>query len=312
MLALLQAQALRAKQLLPPDVHTWMADGGVSLSEGESAWSGFRLRPHVLRDVATVDTSLTLLGTSAATPILVGPTAFHAKAHPAGESETYRGACAAGALMVWAMRADQPVSGPCWWQAYVLRDRSVTRDAALLARDSGATAIVLTGDTPYLGSARRPALGELDQDPSVTLDAIGWLSALTGLPVLVKGLLRADDALACLSAGAAGIVVSNHGGRQLDRAVTTASALPEVVDAVGGRVPVLVDGGLRSGVDVLCALSLGASAVLLGKPVLWALASEGAAGVEACLRALNDDLAFAMGLVGCASLADIDRSLLAS
>jgi 4-hydroxymandelate oxidase len=129
--------------------------------------------------------------------------------------------------------------------------------------------------------------------------------------VLVKGVLRGDDALACLDAGAAGVVVSNHGGRQLDRAVASASALPEVVDAVAGRAPVLVDGGVRSGLDVLVALALGADAVLLGRPVLWALAANGEDGVRDCLRAVTDDLAAAMALAGAPTLADVTRDLLA-
>jgi 4-hydroxymandelate oxidase len=130
--------------------------------------------------------------------------------------------------------------------------------------------------------------------------------------VLVKGVLRGDDALACLDAGAAGVVVSNHGGRQLDRAVAAAHALPEVAAAVAGRTPVLVDGGLRSGLDVLCALALGADAVLLGRPVLWALAADGAPGVQACLEALTADLSHAMGLAGAAALQDVGRDLVAA
>jgi 4-hydroxymandelate oxidase len=211
--------------------------------------------------------------------------------------------------MVWSMRATVPFEGRGWWQVYVLRDRARTLELVLRARDAGAGALVLTGDTPYLGTARRGPLGALDQAADASLDDIGWLAAETGLPVLVKGVLRADDASACVRAGAAGVVVSNHGGRQLGRTVSTAEALSAVVAAVD--VPVLVDGGIRSGLDVLCALASGAAAVLVGKPVLWALASDGAAGVEACLRALTDDLAFVMGLAGCTSLADLDRSLLA-
>ena len=137
------------------------------------------------------------------------------------------------------------------------------------------------------------------------------LVAASGLPVLVKGVLRGDDAVRCLDAGAAGVVVSNHGGRQLDRAVATALALPEVADAVAGRAPVLVDGGLRSGLDVLCALALGADAVLLGRPVLWALAADGAAGVQACLEAVADELAHVMGLAGARTLAEVSRDLIA-
>lgn len=302
---LLADQENRARGLLDPEVRSWIDDGAV---EGE--WSAFRFRPHVLRDVSAVSTTTTLFGTRLSAPLLVGPTAFHDRAHHEAERATHAGALAAGSLMVWSMRASVPFEGTGWWQAYVLQDRSLTLDACLRARDAGATAIVLTGDTPYLGTARRSPLGEADQAPA-TLADIDWLTTRTGLPVLVKGVLRGDDAEACVDAGAAGIVVSNHGGRQLSRALPTPQALPEVVAAVAGRVPVLVDGGLRCGLDVLAALALGAQAVLLGKPVLWALAADGADGVEACLTALADDLRFQMGLAGLTAIEDVERSLLA-
>lgn len=313
----LAAQAQRAREVLPAETWSYLAGGAgdeVTLGEAEAAWRQVRLRPRVLRDVSAVSTACTLRGTSLDTPVLVGPTASHDLLHRDGEAATARGAAAAGSLLVLSSRAGLPVAqvqppGPWWWQAYVLRDRDATLTAALEARDAGAAAVVVTGDTPYLGSVRRSSLGELDQDPSATLDAVGWLAAATGLPVLVKGVLRGDDALDCLAAGAAGVVVSNHGGRQLDRAVATAAALPDVVDAVAGRAPVLVDGGLRSGLDVLCALALGATAVLLGKPVLWGLAADGAEGVEACLRAVTDDLRFSLGLAGLRSLDEVSRSL---
>jgi 4-hydroxymandelate oxidase len=302
----LAAHEARARELLDPEVLSWVVDGA---AEGE--WDRCRLRPHVLRDVSAVSTATSLLGTPLSAPFLVGPTAFHDKLHAEAESATAAGAAAAGALMVWSMRASRPFTGTGWWQVYVLRDRARTLEHVLRARDAGAGALVLTGDTPYLGTARRGPLGALDQSPDASLDDIGWLASETGLPVLVKGVLRRDDALECLRAGAAGLVVSNHGGRQLARTVSTAEALPEVVDAAEGRVPVLVDGGIRSGLDALCALAMGATAVLLGKPVMWALAADGAAGVESCLTGLADDLAFVMGLAGVRSLAEVDRSLLA-
>jgi 4-hydroxymandelate oxidase len=301
---LLAAQQARARELLPAEVLDWVNDAAV---EGE--WDRCRLLPHVLRDVSSVDTSCTLLGTTLSSPLLVAPTAYHDRLHPQAEAATAAGAAAAGSLMVWSMRSTAPFEGAGWWQVYVLRDRARTLDVVLRARDAGARALVLTGDTPYLGTARRGPLGDLDQAPDATFDDIGWLGAETGLPVLVKGVLRPDDARDCVRAGAAGIVVSNHGGRQLARTASTAAALPAVADAVD--VPVLVDGGIRSGLDALCALASGAAAVLVGKPVLWALAADGAAGVEACLRALADDLAFVMGLAGCASLDEVDGSLLA-
>ncbi|CAA9304437.1 MAG: L-lactate dehydrogenase [uncultured Frankineae bacterium] len=324
---LLATHAAEAARRLTPDVHRYFAGGAgdqVSLDEAERAWSQLRLRPRVLRDVATVETGLELLGTALATPVLCGPAAAHGLAHPEGEVATARGVAEAGSLMVLSTRSSVAIDevrapGPWWWQAYVVLDHGLTRERAARAADAGARAVVLTGDVPYLGArhgaTRLDLTGRPDprdrQDPSIGLEAIDLLArASGGLPVLVKGVLRGDDALACLDAGAAGVVVSNHGGRQLDRAAATAEVLAEVVDAVDGRAPVLVDGGLRSGLDVLCALALGADAVLLARPVLWALAVGGADGVRDCLGAVTEELRHCMGLAGCSRLADIGPDLL--
>jgi 4-hydroxymandelate oxidase len=330
---LLADQEARAAEVLPEAVRGYYAAGAGeqrSRDEAPRAWQDRRLRPRVLRDVSHVDTALELLGTRLATPVLAGPTALHGLAHAAGEAETARGVAAAGSLLVVSTRASRRLeevpAGPWWFQAYVMRDRGLTRALVERAATAGATAVVLTGDTPYLGTRPGPGraalapdppvnlpgaeLSALEQDPSTGLEAVGELAEV-GLPVLVKGVLRGDDALRCLDAGAAGVVVSNHGGRQLDRAVATASALPEVAAAVAGRAPVLVDGGIRDGADVLTALALGADAVLLGRPVLWALAADGAAGVQACLDALTADLAHAMGLAGARTLAEVTPDLVA-
>ena len=170
----------------------------------------------------------------------------------------------------------------------------------------------------YLGNAAayvKPGADiavDTNMDPSITFEIIQWLRDISGLPVLVKGVLRADDAIACVDAGAAGVIVSNHGGRQLDRVVSTAAALAEVAVAVGARSEVLVDGGIRTGIDVLVALALGARAVLVGRPVCWALAAEGADGVQLLLEMLRDEFIEAMTLAGAASVAAIDRSLVVS
>jgi 4-hydroxymandelate oxidase len=341
-LPLLTDHARAAAAVLPAAVHDYYAGGSgdeVSLQEAERAWSTPRLRPRVLRDVGDVDTSVSLLGTPLRTPVLVAPTALHGLAHPDAERGTARGAADAGSLLVLSTRSstllEEVPAGPWWFQAYVLRDRGLTRALVARAAAAGASAVVLTGDTPYLGVKKRVGRGELglteeqllvnlaqhtaggrggpaalEQDPTADLRLVEELAALSGLPVLVKGVLRGDDAAACLDAGAAGVVVSNHGGRQLDRAVASAVALPEVVAAVDGRGPVLVDGGLRSGLDVLVALALGADAVLLGRPVLWALAAGGADGVRDCLQAVTDDLARAMALAGARALAAVTHDLL--
>ncbi len=336
-LAQLRAHEQAARARLPPGVVDYYAGGSageVSLGEAQQAWAAHRLRPRVLHPAPRPDTALTLLGAPLAAPVLVAPTALHRLAHPSAEAGTAEGTRAAGSLMVVSTRCSLPLEqvaaaagGPWWFQVYVLADRALTADLVRRARDAGAGALVLTGDTPVVAprarGATRLGLGYLanlppgtsaaaaEQDPEAGLEAIDWLAGLTGLPVLVKGVLRADDALACLDAGASGLVVSNHGGRQLDRAVATATALPEVAAAVAGRAPVLVDGGIRSGLDVLTALALGADAVLLGRPVLWALAAGGAEQVGVALSAVGADLATQMRLAGAATLADIGADLVA-
>jgi 4-hydroxymandelate oxidase len=334
----------RAAATLLPAAYEYIVGGAgeeISLNEATAAWRSLRLRPHALRDVSNVDTSTTLLGARVAMPVLVAPTGFQVVCHPEGEVQTARGVAAAGGLMIVATRSScrleavaAALGGPWWFQVYFMRDCGLTRELVLRAAAAGATALVLTGDTPYVGAKRRgagapitdeqyltnlaghlPAGADVDevtaQDPSVTLDAIGWLAELSGLPVLVKGVLRGDDAVACLDAGAAGVVVSNHGGRQLDRSVPPAVALPEVVSAIGGRGEVLVDGGVRSGEDVMVALALGARAVLVGRPVLWALAAEGATGVENVLSGYREHLAHVMALAGATSVREVGRDLIA-
>jgi len=319
-LPLLADQERTARGRLPAEVHRYYAGGAdaeQTLAEAETAWERVRLVPRVLRDVGSVDTTLELLGTPLSTPVLAAPTAAHGLAHAGAETATAQGVGRAGSLLVLSCRSTAPpravgeTGTPFWHQAYVYTERDLTWRQADDAVAAGARAVVLTGDVPWLGRRAGATRRQLvpasvgEQDPTAGLEMIGQLTGRTGLPVLVKGVLHPDDADACLSAGAAGIVVSNHGGRQLDRAVASADALPAVVAAVGGRAPVLVDGGLRSGLDVLCALSLGASAVLLGRPVLWALAAGGADGVTACLAAVREDLVHQMGLCGAARLADL-------
>ncbi len=341
MLALLADQQRTARDLLPSAVHDYYATGSgdeITLDEAARAWSRYRFHPHVLRDVSTVDTSTSLFGTSLRTPVLAAPTAYHGLAHPDGECATATGIGAAGSLLVLSSRCSRRIedvgaaaTGPWWFQVYMLGDPELSRQMTRRAVAAGAAAMVLTADTPYTGVKKRTAMPPVDdkmylvnmaahlapdavvdtataQHPGATFDTVRELTEL-GVPVLVKGVLRADDAEACLAAGAAGIVVSNHGGRQLDRAVDTASALAEVSARLAGRCPVLVDGGIRSGRDVLTALALGADAVLLGRPVLWALAADGAAGVTSALEAIRTDLMEALALSGLTRLAEISADL---
>jgi 4-hydroxymandelate oxidase len=333
-----------AQERLDPAVWDYYQAGSgeeVSAEEAEAAWRCYRLRPRVLNDVSTVDLTVDLLGAILPSPFVVAPMAFHGLAHRDAECATVAGAALAGCLSVVSTRASRTLeeisaaaAGPWWFQAYLMRDRGLTEALVKRAVASGACAVVLTVDTPYVG--RKAKVGAVrfavpddqylvnlaqhllpgavgreaaEQDPSMTPDVIGRLAEVSGLPVIVKGVLRGDEALRCLEAGAAGVIVSNHGGRQLDRALSTATALPDVLDAVGGRAPVLVDGGIRSGVDALLALALGADAVLLGRPVLWALSAGGADAVAAVLAALTDDLRHVMAVSGAARVRDLDPSM---
>jgi 4-hydroxymandelate oxidase len=291
-----------------------------------AAWDRIRIRPHVLRDVTTVEMSRALLGSALPYPIAVAPTSRHDACDPEGEVATARGAAAAGTLMVVAtgserLLADIVAAAPDaarWFQVYVARDRGWTAQRVEEAVALGCRALVLTVDVPVVSRRRATGGGmveagrvQIELDPSIDLDTIGWLRELSGLPVIVKGVLRADDAERCVAAGAAGVVVSNHGGRQLDGAVASAEALAAVVAAVGATAEVYVDGGIRKGTDVLKALALGARAVFVGRPALWGLAAAGADGVEAVLRGLAGELELAMRLSGCRRLSEIEPDLLA-
>ncbi|GAB3689656.1 alpha-hydroxy acid oxidase [Angustibacter aerolatus] len=332
----------RARRVLDAEVFDSIDSGTWSeetRAASEQVWSGFRLRPRVLTDVRHVDTSTELLGDRLASPVVVAPTAYHRFVHEAGEVATAAAARAAGALMVVSMRVSVELedvaaaAGPWWFQVYATQEPAVHRGMALRAAAAGASALVLTGDTPVVGIKPRVAgrpvrrqaelfgvntfrhvpdgvdpFGACEQSAGATTDLVAELAELTGLPVLVKGLLRGDEARRCVEAGAAGVLVSNHGGRQLDRSIAAAHALPEVRAAVP-EVPVLVDGGVRSGLDVLTALALGADAVMLGRPVLWALASDGEHGVDDLLGFLRDDLEHAMALAGATTLAGLTPDL---
>lgn len=345
--ALQREQLTRARARLRQDVFDYLDAGAgaeVTRAESRAAWHRYRLRPRVLTDVGTVDLTTTVLGRRLASPVLVAPSAYHGLCHQDGEVATVTGTRAAGSLLTLSTRASSSfedvgshAGGPWWFQVYVTQEPSVWRNAVRRAAAAGATAMVLTGDTPVVGRKPRLAatrvaavddhllanlgrhvpsgvdpLVAVEQSPRATTAVIGELRELTDLPVLVKGVLRGDEALRCLDAGAAGVVVSNHGGRQLDRSVSSARALPEVVATVAGRAPVLVDGGVTDGIDVLTALALGATAVMVGRPVLWALAADGAVGVERLLRAYADDLRHAMQLAGAACLADLTADLVCS
>jgi 4-hydroxymandelate oxidase len=327
------------------------ADAERTVADNLAAWARLRLRPRVLRDVTEVATATSLLGGRVAAPLAVAPMAYHRMVHPDGEAASAAGAAAAGALYVCSTQATMSVEEVAaaapdaarWFQVYVVRDRGWTAELVARAAAAGYRALVLTVDVPLLGhrprdlrndfrlpTGLRPAnappvaaarqrelaadvLAQAGQfDPALTPATIGWLAERSGLPVVVKGVLRGDDAVACVDAGAAGVVVSNHGGRQLDTVVASADALAEVVAAVGDRAEVYVDGGVRRGTDVVKALALGARAVLVGRPVLWGLAVGGAAGVERVLSGLAAGLRLAMGLCGAVAPGQLTPDLVAA
>ncbi len=340
-----------ARERLPAAAFDYIAGGAddeLTLADNVAAWSRLRLRPRVLRDVSVIDTSTTVLGTPVPLPVLVAPVGHQRLAHPDGENETARGAAQTGTVLIASTLATTRLediaaasTGPRWMQIYVQRDRHSTAALVKRAVAAGYTALVFTVDLPIAGARRRdernsftlpPGLSianfessmphvpgssglaahvSRDLDPNLTFADIGWLASISGLPVVVKGVLRGDDARACVDAGAAGIVVSNHGGRQLDTAIATADALPEIVATVGADAEVYVDGGIRAGTDVLKALAMGARAVLVGRPVIWGLATGGAAGVAAVLAAYGDEFARAMALCGAAGVTDLTPDLIA-
>jgi len=323
------------------------AEDEVSLARNRSAWSEIQLLPRMLRDVSRVDTSTEVLGQAVSAPVLLAPVAFHRLTDPEGEKATARAAAVSGTIMVLSTMstvrledvAAASADGPRWFQLYVHPERDITRRLVERAEAAGFTALCLTVDAPYLGRRERdlynrrqfppgivPAnfegLVDLAEappgdsalaatasllSPSITWEDVDWLRSITSLAVLVKGVLAAEDAKIAVERGVAGIIVSNHGGRQLDGVPAPIEVLPDVVEAVGGRVSVLVDGGVRRGTDVVKALALGASAVLIGRPYIWGLAAEGEAGVRRVCEMLRAEFELAMALCGCRSVGEIKR-----
>lgn len=332
------------------DYYAGGADDEITLRANRWVYERLGLRPRVLVDVSRIDMSVELLGTRLALPVLLAPAAFLRLAHEEGDLAAARAARAAGTLLVTSTLATYPVEdvaaaapGPLWFQVYMFRDRNLTRALVQRAEAAGCSALVLTVTVPVQGNRERDARNafrlppEIDManfrgydqarlphavgsgldkyiaqefDPSLTWDAVDWLRAATNLPVLVKGILTPEDARLAIEHGAAGIIVSNHGGRQLDTAEPTGRALPRVAEAVAGRVPVLVDGGIRRGTDVLKAIALGANATLIGRPYLWGLAVGGQLGVERVLALLRTELERALALVGRATLPELGQDVL--
>jgi 4-hydroxymandelate oxidase len=338
----------RAREAADPAAWEYLARGSganVTANENVAAWSRWVLLPRVLRDVSTVDLSTTVLGTRIPTPIFVAPTAMHRFFTVDGELATARAASDVGTVYVVSMAATQSVEDVAtaapdaarWAQMYMLRDRGRTRALAERAAAAGYGAIVASVDGAAVGRGTASAAsGRLetpdwmrypnlasgedsdtsdimrlvgDFDPSITFDDLALFGEWSGLPVVVKGMLRADDASRAVDAGAAAIAVSNHGGRALDGVAATADVLPHVVDAVSGRAEVYVDGGIRTGSDVVKAVALGARAVMVGRPVLWGLCVDGACGAAQVLDLLGTEFEAALAFCGATSVAGLTRDL---
>jgi isopentenyl diphosphate isomerase/L-lactate dehydrogenase-like FMN-dependent dehydrogenase len=328
----------------PRDYFAGGAGDEITLRENVAAWGHWRLRPRVLNDVREVSTAAEVLGGPVAMPVLVAPVAYQRIAHPEAERGMAAGVAEAGTAMCLstlsttrpAEVAEVAPEGRHFFQLYAFKDAGVTRALMDEAIEAGFEAILVTADAPPGGNRERdrrnrftlpPELGTpgltaatggsealtIEQTFALMNHALTWadvadLASECSIPVLVKGLVTAEDAELALDHGAAGVVVSNHGGRQLDRCLATAEALPEIAETIDGRATVLVDGGIRRGIDVATALALGADAVLVGRPALWGLAAGGSEGVARVLGLLREELELTLGLCGCTSPAELTRA----
>ncbi len=332
------------------DYYAGGAEDEITLRENREAFRRRFLKYRVLVDVGQRDTRTEVLGHELPFPVILAPTSMHRLAHPDGEVATAQGAASLGALMTLSSISTVSMEdvatavpgAPRWFQLYCYSERSVTEMLVKRAHAAGYTALVVTVDVPLLGRRERdfrntftlpdgarfanfdlPPAAPGDeqsaltnwvatlQTPTLNWDDLAWLRSLAPLPMLLKGIVRADDAAKAVDLGVEGIWVSNHGGRQLDTAIASIDALPDIVAAVAGRAAIVVDGGVRRGTDVLKALALGADAVAIGRPQLWGLAADGANGVRSVLEMLRDEFSLAMALAGCTNRAEITPDLLA-
>ncbi|MEW9554247.1 alpha-hydroxy acid oxidase [Nonomuraea sp. NPDC050783] len=335
-------EAARAR--LDPVHYDYVAGGAgdeITARANEDAFARIGLLPRVLRGAGPPDPAITLLGRPAALPVLVAPTAFHRLADPEGERATARAAAAAGTVMIVSMASTVAVEevaaaapgARLWFQLYLQPDAAFTDRIVRRAEAAGCEALVVTADSPAHGTRERdlrngfhdlpahlccenlrdPAEGgrvrPIVMSPELSWADLDRLRRATGLPVVLKGVTHPGDARLAVEHGVAAIMASNHGGRQLDTVPAAVELLPDVVAATGGAVPVLLDGGVRRGTDVLKALALGAAAVAVGRPVIWGLAAAGERGVSRVLALLRAEFEHALALCGCASPADLGPDL---
>jgi 4-hydroxymandelate oxidase len=334
-----------ARNFLDPASHDYFAGGAddeVTLRANESAFTHMGLVPRVLCGADKPELGVTLLGSRVSMPVLIAPTAFHRLAHQDGERATVRAAVAARTIMMVSMNSTVAIEaiaaearaaggeGNLWFQLYLQPDLQFTETVVQRAEAAGCTVLVVTVDSPAFGRRERDlrnnfldlpqgmycehfrdgsGVRDLVFSAEFSWDHIEWLRKATSLKVALKGIMHPADAQLALKHGADAIIVSNHGGRQLDTVPATINLLPAIADAIDGRIPVLMDGGIRRGTDVIKALALGATAVAIGRPVIWGLAIEGEAGVRQVLEMLRTEFQHALTLCGCSSLFDVTRCL---
>ncbi|KAL8223600.1 hypothetical protein R6Q57_019075 [Mikania cordata] len=336
-----------AKQVLPKMYYDYFAGGSEdqhTLRENNDAFQRIIILPRILVDVSKIDMSTTILGYKTSAPIMIAPTSMHQLAHPEGEILTAKAAAACNVIMGLSFSSTctiEEVASSCnavrFFQLYVFKRRDLSALMVKRAEMNGFKAILLTADTPKLGrreadiknkmiapqlknfegffstkvddsdGSNLEAFASRFMDPSISWKDIAWLKSITNLPILIKGVLTREDAIKAMEVGVEGIIVSNHGGRQLDYVPATIAVLEEVVAAVEGRIPVLFDGGIRRGTDVFKALALGARAVMVGRPIIYGLAAKGKYGVRRVIEMLKDELELTMALAGCPTLNDITR-----
>jgi 4-hydroxymandelate oxidase len=339
-----------AKERLPQPEYDFIAGGAtdeLTLKRTREVFDAVMLRPRMLVDISQRDLSTTVLGQQIDFPIMVDPAGNHGRAHPDAELATARAAGALGTVMILSSGSSRTLeevakaaTGPIWFQQYLYKDRGLTKMMAQRAQDAGYRALCLTLDSTVRAKRERNIRHNYSNPPSpnyaglevqegswsFTSDAprgandlidraatwpyLDWLAANTPLPLVVKGIMTGEDGRLCSEHGVRGVIVSNHGARQLDTTFASVEVLPEVVEAVDGRVEVYLDGGIRRGTDVLKALALGARAVLIGRPLFWGLAVDGEAGLRSVVQMLRDELEMAMGMCGRPTIPSIDISLL--
>ncbi|KAJ0885208.1 putative (S)-2-hydroxy-acid oxidase [Helianthus annuus] len=337
-----------AKQALPKMYYDFFAGGSEdqhTLKQNVEAFQRITLRPRILVDVSKIDMSTTILGYKTSAPIMIAPTSLHKLAHPQGEILTAKAAAACNVIMGLSFSSTctiEEVASSCnavrFFQLYVYKRRDISALMVKRAEANGFKAILLTVDTPKMGhreadiknkmiapqlknfeglmstrvdnseGSNLEAFTSSSLDPSLSWKDIAWLKSITQLPILIKGVLTREDVIKAMEIGVEGIIVSNHGGRQLDYVPAAIDALEEVVLAVQGRIPVLFDGGIRRGTDVFKALALGAQAVMVGRPIVFGLAAKGEYGVKRVIEMLKDELELTMALSGCPTLNDITRN----